>query len=305
MMASKSIDGRGALALDTTLESGVGTYRQRPRVRMRVSIIIAVYNEARTVARLLERVWAQPIPEATKELVIVESNSTDGTRQIIKQFLQRHGRESCSRIEVIWQSAPKGKGNAVRAGLAAASGDVCLIQDGDLEYEVTDYPALLAPILQGRTDFVLGSRHIGPKRWRIRNFADHRWQAAIMNIGGMMFHAFFNVLFGSRLSDPTSMYKVFRTDCLEGLRLRCDRFDFDYELLGKLLRAGYRPLEVPVSYQSRGFDQGKKIQVFRDPFTWIIAIVRARFEPLYDARRRALSPVRSSEAPEPVARSMR
>jgi glycosyltransferase involved in cell wall biosynthesis len=246
---------------------------------MKVSIIIAVYNEAATVATLLERVWAQPLPAAAKEIIIVESNSTDGSREIVAQFVARHAGDAAAQVQVIHQDGPKGKGNAVRQGLAAATGEIVLIQDADLEYDVADYPDLLRPIIDGRAALVLGSRHLGRNGWKIRKFAQGGPRAALMNVGGMLFHTLFNVLFGTRLTDPTTMYKVFRADCLDGLTLTCDRFDFDFELLGKLLRSGVRPLEVPVSYQSRGFDEGKKIRILRDPITWLAAIFACRFAP--------------------------
>ncbi|RME15058.1 MAG: hypothetical protein D6797_07475, partial [Bdellovibrio sp.] len=98
----------------------------------------------------------------------------------------------------------------------------------------------------------------------------------IMNLGGIFFHTLFNIMFGTRLTDPTTMFKVFRLDCLKGVVLDGNRFDFDYELAGKLIRLGYMPLEVPVSYTSRGFNEGKKIRIFRDPFNYIFAIVKYR-----------------------------
>jgi len=247
---------------------------------MKVSIIIAVYNEAGTVATLLDRVWAQRLPNAAKEIIIVESNSTDGSREIIAEFLARHAADPSPGIQVIHQSRPMGKGYAIRQGFTAATGDILLIQDADLEYEVADYPDLLTPIIDGRADFVLGSRHMGPRRWKIRRFARSGLKTIFMNFGGILFHAFFNAVFSTRLTDPTSMYKVFRADCLNGLNFTCDRFDFDFELLGKLIRAGFRPLEVPVRYKSRGFDEGKKIRMFRDPPTWIFAILKSRFATL-------------------------
>jgi glycosyltransferase involved in cell wall biosynthesis len=256
---------------------------------MKVSIIIPVYNEATTVATLLDRVWAQPLPGITKEIIIVESNSTDGSREIVAGFVARHGSDSSPRIQVIYQPGPKGKGHAIRQGFAAATGEILLIQDADLEYDVADYPELLRPIAEGHAAFVLGSRHMGSERWKIRKFRHSGVQSIYMNVGGVLFHKFFNMVFGTRLTDPTSMYKVFRSDCLDGLNFACDRFDFDYELLGKLIRKGFSPLEIPVSYKSRGFDEGKKIRMFRDPVTWVIAIVNSRFTALSDTKRRSQS----------------
>jgi len=247
---------------------------------MKLSIVIAVFNEARTVGELLESVLAQPLPHITKEIVIVESNSTDGSREIVADFAARHAGNATVEISVIYQREPKGKGDAIRAGLAVATGDVILIQDADLEYDVADYPELLKPILDDRTAFVLGSRHMGADNWKIRKFGGTGLRAVFMNCGGILFHGFFNFLFRTRLTDPTTMYKVFRAECLEGLSFSCNRFDFDFELLGKLIRAGFEPIEVPVSYTSRGFEDGKKIRVFRDPLTWIVAIAKCRFAKL-------------------------
>jgi glycosyltransferase involved in cell wall biosynthesis len=252
----------------------------------KVSIIIPVYNEASTVATLLQRVRSQPLPGCAREIIIVESNSTDGSREIVTEFIARHAGEGLAQIRVIYQDRPRGKGHAVREGFAAATGEILLIQDADLEYEVADYPDLIRPIIEGHAAFVLGSRHAEAKSWKIREFAQNGLLATLMNAGGLLFRAFFNALFSVHLTDPTSMYKVFRSSCLEGLTFSCNRFDFDYELVGKLLRAGYSPLEVPVSYKSRGFDQGKKIRIFRDPPTWVFAILKCRFSAVPAAQRR-------------------
>ncbi|MGZ3689611.1 MAG: glycosyltransferase family 2 protein, partial [Bdellovibrionota bacterium] len=238
---------------------------------MKVSIIIPVYNEASTVGTLLHRVSNQEIPGMTKELLVVESNSTDGTRRIVEEFAKTHP------IRLILQDQPRGKGHAVRTGLAEADGEIILIQDGDLEYDVADYPALVQPIVEGRADFVLGSRHLAAGRWRIRKFEQDQFRAAILNFGGFFFHTFFNILYGQRLTDPTTMFKVFRRSCVQGMEFVSDRFDFDFEIVAKLIRSGYSPVEVPVSYSSRGFEEGKKIRVFRDPLTWVWAILRFRF----------------------------
>lgn len=246
---------------------------------MKVSIIIPAYNEARTVSELLTQVWEQPL-ELEKEIIIVESRSTDGTRELVQEFVE--GREATPerRVELILQEKPLGKGFAVREGLAHATGDIILIQDADLEYDVKDYPAILRPIVEGKAAFVLGSRHLSSDKWKIRKFEDTPIKAQFMNFGGLVFHAFFNILFGTRLSDPTTMFKVFRRDCLEHFTLRANRFDLDFELLGKLIRAGFSPIEVPISYRSRGFEEGKKIRIFRDPFLWVFIILKTRFTPL-------------------------
>ena len=267
---------------------------------MKVSIIIAIYNEASTVSALLERVWAQPLAGLTRELVIIESNSTDGSGQIVAEFAARHADSVHGQVRVIHEDRPQGKGHAVRAGFAAASGDIFLVQDADLEYEVSDYPDLLRPIVEGRTALVLGSRHLGPASWKIRQFANHGMLAGFMNAGGVLFRLLFNLLFSVRLTDPTTMYKVFRASCLEGLDFRCNGFDFDFELLGKLIRAGYVPVEIPVSYKSRGFDEGKKIRILRDPLTWLLAIIRCRFLGADLARRCAHRAATSRGSPSGV-----
>ena len=257
-----------------------GSLRAHAGCQMKVSIIIAVYNEAGTVATLLECVRAQPLAGVSKEIIIVESNSTDGSREIVADFVARYAHDPSLGVQAVYEPGPMGKGHAIRRGFRAATGDIFLIQDADLEYDVADYPKLLAPIMEGRTSFVLGSRHTGADRWNIRKFGHRNIQAALMNIGGRLFHGLFNAVFSTRLTDPTTMYKVFRSECLANLTFTSNRFDFDFELLGKLIRAGFSPLEIPVTYKSRGFDEGKKIRVLRDPFTWILAIFRCRYAPL-------------------------
>jgi glycosyltransferase involved in cell wall biosynthesis len=267
---------------------------------MKVSILIAVYNEASTVGELLERVWQERIPDSSREIIIIESNSTDGSRAIVTDFARRHPDGLDRAVRLILEPEPRGKGHAIRAGMAAATGEVILIQDADLEYDVGDYPLLLQPIFEGRAAFVIGSRLLGPNHWRIRQFARGSLQAALMNMGGLLFHGLFNLVFGSRLTDPTSMFKVFRAECVQGLQLSCNRFDFDYELLGKLMRAGFPPLEVPVSYRSRGFDEGKKIRMLRDPPGWVWAILKARFSRI-TAESRPAAHRRETCAPSPAS----
>ena len=239
----------------------------------RLSVVIPVYNEAATARASLDAVLAKEIPGWELEIVIIESNSTDGSRPIVSSYRDH------PRIKLILEDSPKGKGHAVRAGLAVATGEVILIQDADLEYDVADYDELLAPIATGRQAFVLGSRH-GQGGFAIRKFSDQRGRALILNLGHWGFTVLLNASLGIWLRDPFTMYKVFRRDCLAGLTFECDRFDFDWELLIKLVRKGYRPIEIPISYRSRSFAEGKKVRMFRDPLTWLRALVKFRFSRL-------------------------
>jgi glycosyltransferase involved in cell wall biosynthesis len=235
-----------------------------------LSVIVPVFNEAGTVRQTLDALLAKEVAGASIEVLIVESNSSDGSREVVLGYRDR------PRVKLILEDRPRGKGHAVRAGLAAATGDIVLIQDADLEYDLADYETLLAPILAGRQAFVLGSRH-GRGGWAIRKFSDQPLQAFVLNVAHWTFTLLINVSLGIWLRDPFTMYKVFRRECLRGLTFECNRFDFDWELLIKLVRKGYRPIEIPIAYRSRSFKEGKKIRIFRDPFTWLVAWAKARF----------------------------
>jgi glycosyltransferase involved in cell wall biosynthesis len=238
-----------------------------------LSVIVPIYNEAATAAVALDAILAKEVPGWTLEIILVESNSTDGTRDIVL------ARKDRPRVKLILEDRPRGKGHAVRTGLAQATGDVILIQDADLEYDLNDYDVLLAPLASGRQSFVLGSRH-GEGGWAIRKFTDQPVQAIVLNCAHWGFTLLINGALGIWLRDPFTMYKVFRRDCLDGLTFECNRFDFDWELLIKLVRKGHRPIEIPISYKSRSFKEGKKISMFRDPITWLRALVKYRFSRL-------------------------
>jgi glycosyltransferase involved in cell wall biosynthesis len=239
----------------------------------KLSVIVPVFNERATLQPALDALLAKEIPGFEIEIIIVESKSTDGSREIVL------GYKDHPRVQLILEDRPRGKGHAVRAGFARATGDILLIQDADLEYDLADYEELLSPIVTGRQTFVLGSRH-GQGGWAIRKFTDQPLRGLTLNIAHWGFTLLINASLGIWLKDPFTMYKVFRRDCLDGLTFTCNRFDFDWELLIKLVRKGHRPIEIPVTYRSRSFEQGKKIRMFRDPLTWIVAWAKARFGPL-------------------------
>jgi hypothetical protein len=152
-----------------------------------------------------------------------------------------------------------------------------LIQDADLEYDLEDYDGLLEPLVAGRAAFVLGSRHGGRNVWKMRQFTGQFGLSLFVNLGHWFFVTLINVLFLQRLRDPFTMFKVFRRDCLYALEFECNRFDFDFELLVKLIRKGYRPIELPVNYRSRSFKEGKKVRIFRDPLSWLATLVWLRW----------------------------
>ncbi len=238
-----------------------------------LSVVVPIYNEAATVRVALDAILAKEVPGWRLEIILVESNSTDGTRDIVRTYAAH------PRVKLILEDRASGKGHAVRAGFAQATGDVILIQDADLEYDLNDYDVLLAPLAAGRQSFVLGSRH-GQGGWAIRQFSDQPVQALVLNCAHWGFTLLLDASLGIWLRDPFTMYKVFRRDCLDGLTFECNRFDFDWELLIKLVRKGHRPIEIPISYKSRSFKEGKKISMFRDPITWLWALAKFRFRRL-------------------------
>ena len=252
--------------------SGMMVFARKTEVaeKRTVSVVLPAFNEAATFQPLLDSVLKKELPGLAIEVVVVESNSTDGTRELALKY-QDH-----PRVRLVLEDRPRGKGHAVRTGLAHASGDFILIQDADLEYDIEDYDALLEPLVSGRAAFTLGARH-GGSAWKMRQFTGQRVLSTALNAGHWFFTTLVNVLFLQRLKDPFTMFKVFRRDCLFGLKFECNRFDFDYELLIKLLRKGYQPIELPVNYRSRSFKEGKKVSLFGDPLSWVKACLKLRF----------------------------
>lgn len=233
---------------------------------MKISILIPVYNEFSTFSQVLERVRNARLPAGCeKEIIVIDDGSTDGTGQVIDEY---------SRAGLIHRSSSNlaganlGKGMAIRAGLPLVSGDVVLIQDGDLEYDPGDYAQLVEPIIEGRADIVYGSRFLG----RAKNMALKN------RIANWTLTAAANVLYDGGLTDEATAYKAFRTPVLRELHLVCKRFEFCPEVTSKLLRLGHRIVEVPISYNARGIADGKKIRA-RDGFEALWTLVKYRFAP--------------------------
>jgi hypothetical protein len=238
--------------------------------REKLSIVIPVYNEARTVAEVIDAVLAKPL-KIDRELIIVESNSTDGTRAIVEGYRGRPG------VRVVLEDRPQGKGHAVRAGLAHVTGTIVLIQDADFEYDIDDYDALLEPLLQHKASFVLGSRSLGLDDWKVRRYDATPVRGLVLNFGQVLFARTYSVLYQQRVTDVNTMFKVFRAECLDGLDLKSNGFELDIELACKLARNGHSPMEVPVNYVARGFAEGKKIRFWRDAVPSYASLFLHRF----------------------------
>jgi hypothetical protein len=266
-------DPRFRFDIENMVVTAIRSKKEPPQSRRQVlSVVMPVYNERATFHTVIEQLLSKRIDGVDLELIVVESNSSDGTREDVLSFAED------PRVRVVLEDRPSGKGHAVRAGLAEATGDFVLIQDADLEYDLDDYESLLEPLRKFETAFVLGVRRkTAGARWGVRHFEKQVLVGWLMNFGNFLFLNLFNRVYGKQLRDPFTMYKVVRRDCLYGMRLESNRFDFDWELMAKLLRAGYEPVEVPVTYRSRSFSEGKKVSVLRDPLTWIRACFRYRF----------------------------
>jgi len=206
-----------------------------------VSVVIPVYNEKDTLLTVLDLVLAQP---SVTEIVLVDDYSTDGTRDILR------GLEGRDKIRVIYHEKNKGKGAALRTGFAAASCDVVLIQDADLEYDPADYPGLLAPIFSGKADVVYGSRFLG---------GPHRVLYFWHYCGNKLLTLLSNMFNNLNLTDMEVCYKVFTREVLERITITSDRFGVEPELTAKAARLRVRIYEVPVSYHGRTYQEGKKI----------------------------------------------
>ena len=225
---------------------------------MKVSVIIPVYNEANTIEEILRRVKAE---EIASEILIVDDGSTDRTRDILKTLSNNE------HIRVILHEKNQGKGAAVRTGIQNATGDVLLIQDADLEYNPRDYPALLQPIEEGIADVVYGSRFLGgPRRTAMY------WHMVANKLLTFMT----NLLYNTILSDMETGYKVFKREVLDGIKIRANKFDFEPEFTAKILKRNARVYEVPISFNPRDYDEGKKIGI-KDAFQAVWALIKYRF----------------------------
>jgi len=232
-----------------------------PESFKRLSILIPVFNEVRTVEELIRRVRAADTCGLEKEIVLVDDASTDGTGDLLKKLPRENG------VNVFSHPHNRGKGAALRTALEHATGDIVLIQDADLEYDPSDYPALLQPILDGRADVVYGSRFAG---------GTHRVLLFWHFMANRFLTLLSNVLCNLNLTDMETCYKVFRRKCLDGLTLTSNRFGVEPELTAKLARCRFRFYETGINYSGRDYSEGKKIS-WKDGLAALWFIFRYRF----------------------------
>lgn len=210
---------------------------------MKLSVVIPCYNEESTITSLLETVRASPYPD--KEIIVVDDCSMDGTREKLRQL------PTGLADQVIHHEVNLGKGAALRTGIRAATGDMIIIQDADLEYDPAEYPKLVAPILNGKADVVYGSRFMGAEPHRVLYF----WH----RVGNGFLTLLSNMFTNLNLTDMETCYKLFRREVIQSIPLEEDRFGFEPEVTAKVARKGYRIYEVGISYYGRTYEEGKKI----------------------------------------------
>jgi glycosyltransferase involved in cell wall biosynthesis len=228
-----------------------------------LSVLIPVYNEAKTVVQVLEMVVKAPSYDLTKELIVVDDGSTDGTREILKNL-----DATIYGAKIFFHEHNQGKGAALRTAQKEATGDLIIIQDADLEYDPREYEELLKPILEGRADVVYGSRLCGGKPTRAFKIMHY--------FGNKFLSLLTNILYNCTLTDMETCYKVFRADIFKKVNIKSNRFEFEPEITAKVLKQGVRLYELPISYYGRNYDEGKKI-TWKDGFGAIGALIKYRF----------------------------
>lgn len=224
---------------------------------MKLSVIVPVFNERRTIDLILEKVRAVDVD---KEIIVVDGDSFDGTKELLEN------QEAHADTRVIYQARRNGRGGALKEGIAAATGDVVIFQDADLELDPADYPALLAPIVEGTADVVFGSRFLEGRPI----------MTPLQYVGNRTITACVNLLYGARLTDVETCYQVFPREILQAMRIEANDFAFTVELTCKILKTGHTIKEIPIRYIPRGRAEGKKIY-WADGFASLYTLVKHRF----------------------------
>lgn len=220
-----------------------------------LTVIMPVYNEVLRIKQAIDEVVSH-MHNSSIELIIIESASTDGTKEIVQSY------STLPNVKIIFQEEPKGKGSAVRAGLNLASKEITCIFDADLEYQFKDIFTLIEPIISGEAQFVLGSRWV--EKNYIRNFQNQKWKGKLLNLIHIFGAYIINKCFAVETKDPFTMWKVFKTELVKSIVFKGNRFEWDLEIIGELAIRGIKPIELPAFYKSRDYSEGKKIKFLKD-----------------------------------------
>ena len=227
-----------------------------------LSIIIPAYNEEKNILEIISRVKNVKLGSIRKEIIIVDDFSTDNTRKLLSELKD-------SSLKIFFHQKNMGKGAAIRTALKHATGGIILIQDADLEYDPAEYPKLLKPILENETKVVYGSR-LSAIRKNLKNMYKLHY------FGNMFLTAMTNILYGAKITDMETCYKVFRKEVVRSINLKARRFDFEPEITAKILKKGYKIKEIPINFVGRKFDEGKKI-TWADGIKALFYLIKYRF----------------------------
>ena len=229
---------------------------------MKLSIIMPAYNEEKTIEKIIKKVEEVDIGDIKKEIIVVNDCSKDNTVNEVKKLMGKY-----KNIKLINHEKNGGKGTAIRTGLKNFTGDFVIIQDGDLEYNPEEYKKLIKPILKGETKVVYGSRMLG----KIKGF-----QIPLHYIGNWGLSIITTLLYLRRITDMETCYKLMTRDVVKSIKLRAKRFDFEPEITAKIIKKGYKIIEIPINYDARSFQEGKKI-TWRDGLKALYYLLRYRF----------------------------
>ena len=227
----------------------------------KLSIIVPAYNEEKTILKVIDRVKNTKLKNMEKEIIVVDDFSADGTKRVLSGLKGRN-------LKIFFHEKNRGKGAAIRTALKHATGDIILIQDADLEYDPKEYKKLLKPIIENKTKVVYGSRFKSISKNLEKMYKLHYF-------GNLFLTVMTNILYGAKITDMETGYKVFKKEVIEGIKLRARRFDFEPEITAKILKKGYKITEVPIDFIGRKFSEGKKI-TWKDGVKALLYLIKYR-----------------------------
>jgi len=223
-----------------------------------------VFNEVNTIAEIIKRVERVKLKDIDKEIIIVDDCSTDGTRELLNRYAKKY--------KVVYHKNNLGVGGAVKTGVKRATGEIVIIQHTDLEYDPNDYGIMLKPFLESNADAVLGSRFID---YKFNLFGKGKTPIPLHFFGNMILNIFFTIIYGRVITDVETAAKIFKSSVIKNIKIKSNRFDFEPEVVAKLLKKGYKVVEVPISYKPRTFEEGKKI-TWRDGIIALYTMIKYR-----------------------------